>query len=354
MVGTLYRFTILCLALLLAGNAYALTSKPNVKNSKPLPIAEIPISIINNRIEFELLLGSSPLTILLDTGASSTIFFQSEALKSLPSKANSQTSISFPAISRSVLGYRLNPVALHNDEFEFIVKSGLFIGGDASIINQLEASYDVILGREFFRNFAVEIDPAAKLMRLYPPGSNLKPYFDISQRLYMESDMPYIRFFSQMPWEQRPTSKALLLDTGYPGSLVLWNKRHFRQAKKHGQMVKKNENSAGIVSYIKLTFGDLSFENIPVFIARIIPGQPSKRDGLIGSSILAQYRHVIDFAQGSLLMSPIFGRSGKPLQIIDGQVYTPNNEIFDVKTFYPKIPTVPTLIIYANGSHEAK
>jgi len=354
MVETLNRLSILCLALLLTYTTSALMAAPSTNIEKPIPIAEIPISIVNNRVQYEMFVGSTSVIVLLDTGATSTIFFQSESLISLPSKTGSRAKISFPAISKAVTGYRLKPVTLQHSEFSFIVNNGLMIGGDTSIANQLEADYDIILGQEFFRSFAVEIDPAARLMRLYPPGSNLKPYFDIDHRIHMQGQAPYIRFSSRMPWEPRTTIKAMLLDTGYPGGLVLWNKRHFKQAQKSGQIVRRNENSAGIVSYIKLSFGDLSFENIPVFIARIVPRQYLKRDGLIGSSILSQYHHVIDFAQSNLLMTPIYGGSGRPLQIIDGQVYTPNNESFDVKTYYPEVPTVPTLVIYGNGRLEAK
>ena len=170
----------------------------------------------------------------------------------------------------------------------------------------------------------------------------------------MEGHTPHIRFFSHMPWEPRPTSKAMLLDTGYPGSMVLWSNKHYRQALRNGQTIRKHEDSAGIVSHIKLKFGDLDFENIPVFIAKSVPNQSLKRDGLIGASLLAQYRHVIDFAQAQLHMSPILGSGGNPLQIIDGLIYTPNNENFDLKTFYPKISVYPTLVIFANGKMKSK
>ena len=325
------------------------------KNSvKPIPIAEIPVTIINNRVQFEVSAGGVSLTVLLDTGATSSIYFHSDKMQTIDPEIAGEASIAFPAIDRSVIGKRLGAIPLRVGNFEFISRRGLLLGDDALVAAQLEAEYDAIIGQEFFRAYTVEIDPSEKILRLYPPGTDMRQYHKTSHRLYMEGHTPHIRFFSQMPWERRATSKAMLLDTGYPGSLVLWNKRHYRQAQTGGQIISAHENSAGIVSHIKLKFADLEFENIPVFIASSIPKQSLKRDGLIGASLLAQYHHVIDFAAGRLYMSPIIGSSGTPLQIIDGLVYTPNNERFDLKTYYPKISMYPTLVIFADGKMEAK
>jgi len=354
MNSPLYRLAILCITLLLVSINHAGATEVSKRKLGPLQIAEIPISIINNRVQVDLYVEDTRLTFLLDTGATSSIFFQSTQLDALKPVFSGEATISFPAISRSINARRIQSLKLHTDGFTFLSTGGLYIRADATISSELEAEYDAILGQEFFRSFVVEIDPLEKRMRLYAPGTNLQRHFDIKHTLYMEGHTPHIKFFSQMPWETRPTSKAMLLDTGYPGSMVLWNRKHFSQASRRGQMVKKNETSTGIVSHIKLKFGDLSFENIPVFIAGKVPKQAQKRDGLIGSSILAQYHHVIDFAQAKLFMTPILGSNGHPLQIIDGLIYTPNNEDFDLKTFYPETPMYPTLIIYANGVQEAR
>jgi len=324
------------------------------KTSKPSPVAEIPIKIVNNRVQFEVLAGDIPLTVLLDTGATSSIYFHSEKLKKINPTTSGKASIAFPAINRSVIGQRIEAIPLQSGKFKFVSRGGLLIGDDELVASQLEAEYDAIIGQEFFRAYTVEIDPSEQRLKLYRPGTDMRRHFETSHRLYMEGHTPHIRFFSQMPWERRPTSKAMLLDTGYPGSLVLWNKRHYREALVGGQTISSHENSAGIVSHIKLKFASLEFENIPVFIASSVPRQALKRDGLIGASMLAQYRHVIDFSAGRLYMSPIYGASGAPLQIIDGLIYTPNNENFDLKTYYPKVSMYPTLVIFASGKVESK
>ena len=87
---------------------------------------------------------------------------------------------------------------------------------------------------------------------------------------------------------------------------------------------------------------------MPIFIASNVPSQSEERDGLIGASILSQYRHVIDFHGERLLLSPLVDDDGEPVQIIDGAVYTPNNEDFKVKFFGPKLPIYPVMTLYSS------
>ena len=337
-----------CLFLLFSGASQAVAaSKPTTKH-KPTPLAEVPVDIVNNRVQFTMTVGDTQLLILLDTGATSSIFFQSEKLAAIAPDISGKTRIAFPALSRSVNGWRIKALTMKSGGFTHISRGGLLIEEQNSVAAQLEAQYEAIFGQDFFRSYTVEIDPANRLMRLYAPGTDLEPHYNSSHRLFMEGHTPHIKVFSEMPWEERQTSKALLLDTGYPGSMVLWSERHYRQAKRKGQIVSQSQQSTGIVSHITLRFGVLKFVNIPVFIAKHVPQQSMKRDGLVGASLLAQYWHVIDFANAQLLMSPIYGTSGTPLQIIDGLIYTPNNEDFDLKTYYPEIPRSPTLYIHAN------
>ena len=350
MSNIFFRVVALSIVLLFAGASQTGAMETSTKKLRPSPVAELPITIINNRVHVDFWVGGTRLAFLLDTGATSSIFFQSNHIDALNPTFTGNANLSFPAISRAVEARRIESMPLDHGAFRFVSLRGLYVQTEAAISSQLEAEYDAILGQEFFRAFVVEIDPLEKLMRLYAPGTNLEEYFSIKQKLYMEGHTPHIRFYSKMPWETRHTSKALLLDTGYPGSMVLWNRKHFALASRQGQMVDKKESSAGIVSHIKFDFGELSFENIPVFIARTVPQQSQKRDGLIGASLLAQYHHVIDFAHARIFMTPVFGSDGRPLQIIDGLIYTPNNEEFDLKTFYSKVPFYPTLVIYANGS----
>lgn len=314
-------------------------------HAKPAPVAELSIKIVDNRTHILFNDPQGDLTFLLDTGATTSVFFERSFI---PDSAltGSEAQINFPAIGQIVSGKRLGTVPLGSGDAMFVSRNGLLIMGETDIKEALDANFSGIIGQELFRRFVVEIDPQQAKMRLYPPGSDLRDEFEIQHRLRMKGHTPYIVFKSRLPWEKRITRKRMMLDSGYPGGLVFWSKRHFMLVASPSERRELEKRNMGIMTAANINFGSLNFENLPIFIASNVPQQSESRDGLIGASILAQYRHVIDFQAQRLLLSPLLDESGNPVQIIDGAVYTPNNEDFLVKFFDPKVPIHPVLTLY--------
>lgn len=315
----------------------------------PTPVARLPIDIIDNRTHIRLMGPEGPVTLLLDTGATTSIFFDSTLV---PEQAltGEEAQVNFPAIGHSVVGKRLGKVAFAGDDGQLVSSNGLLLVGEDEVEQALDANFQGIIGQELFRNYIVEIDPQAGFLTLYPKGTDLEDEFEIEHRLQMQGHTPYILFKSKMPWEKRTTVKNMLLDSGYPGGLVFWNKRHFMQVTSKAERTELTAKNMGVLTAANVDFGELYFENMPVFIASDVPDQSDDRDGLIGASILAQYRHVIDFENERLLLSPVVDEEGEPVQIIDGAIYTPNNEDFMVKFFGPKLPIYPSFTIYNTTS----
>ncbi|MBO6503908.1 MAG: hypothetical protein JJ850_18215 [Kordiimonadaceae bacterium] len=311
----------------------------------PSPVARLPIEIIDNRTHIQLQGPHGPVTLLLDTGATTSIFFDRSLV---PDQAltGDEAQVNFPAIGHSVVGKRLGSVAFSGDEGELISSNGLLVVGEDEVEQALDANFHGIIGQELFRRYVVEIDPQQGVMTLYPAGTDLEDDFEIEHRLLMQGHTPYIHFKSKMPWEKRTTVKNMLLDSGYPGGMVFWNRKHFMQVTSKTERTRLTANNMGVLTAANVDFGELYFENMPIFIASDVPKQSEDRDGLIGASILAQYRHVIDFQGERLLLSPVVDEEGEPVQIIDGAIYTPNNEDFLVKFFGPKLPIYPSFTIY--------
>ena len=314
-------------------------------SAAPVPLAKLPIEIIDNRTHISVQGPDGPVTLLLDTGATTSVFFDSSLV---PDRAltGEQAQVNFPAIGHSVVGKRLSSIAFTGNEGELVSTNGLLVVGEDEVEQALDANYHGIIGQELFRRYLVEIDPQAGIMSLYPPGTDLEEEFELEHRLQMQGHTPYIFFKSKMPWEKRTTVKNMLLDSGYPGGLVFWNRRHFMQVTSKAERTELTAKNMGVLTAANVEFGELYFENMPVFIASTVPDQSEDRDGLIGASILAQYRHVIDFQGERLLMSPVVDEEGEPIQIIDGAIYTPNNEDFLVKFFGPKIAIYPSFTLY--------
>lgn len=319
-------------------------------SAAPKPVATFPIEIIDNRTHIKFDGPSGTITFLLDTGATSSIFFDETLIPDHAMDGVDEAKINFPAIGKSAVGKRLGDVSLSEGLSTFVSKNGLLIAGDTDVQDALEANFSGIIGQELFERYIVEIDPQQEKLHLYLPGTDLEEDFELIHNLKMIGHTPYISFKSRLPWEKRSSVKNMMLDSGYPGGLVFWSKRHFMQATSVAEREFLIPKQMGVLTAANISFGSLYFENLPIFISSSVPEQSGGRDGLIGASILAQYRHVIDFHSERLLLTALVDEEGEPVQIIDGAVYTPNNEDFKVKFFGPKIPVYPVLTLYSSRS----
>lgn len=313
--------------------------------AKPAPIATLPIEIVDNRTHILFDGPDGTVTFLLDTGATTSIFFDGTMVPD-GALTGDEAQVNFPAIGHSVKGRRLGNVTLGADGAELISNNGLLIEGETAVEQALDANFSGIIGQELFERYVVEIDPQKERLSLYPRGTNLEDDFEIEHRLRMQGHTPYISFKSQLPWEKRTTLKNMMLDSGYPGGMVFWSRKHFMQVTSKAERKELVSRDMGVLTTANIDFGTLYFENLPIFIASNVPAQSEERDGLIGASILTQYRHVIDFYGERLLLSPVVDEEGEPIQITDGAIYTPNNEDFKVKFFGRKLPIYPSFTIF--------
>lgn len=312
------------------------------------PVATFPIKIRDNRTHVLFDGPNGQMPFLVDTGATTSVFFDKAFVPKSSYVDGEETAIMFPAVGQRVIGRRVSELVLKAGDQQFVSRGGLFLDNDADLKAALDANFSGILGQELFERYVVEIDPYAEEMRLYANGTDLSREHEIEHFIRLEGRTPYITFRSQLPWERGLTRKNMLLDSGYPGGMVFWSRRHFMQTTSKAERKEMAESGEGVLTAATISFGRLYFENMPIFIASRVPEQASGRDGLIGASILSQYHYVVDFANSRLLMTPILDEDGNPIQIVDGAVYTPNNEDFKVKFFGPKVSIHPVMTLYAN------
>ncbi len=311
------------------------------------PLAELPITIDHNRTIVHLKNNDTELRFLLDTGSTTTIIFESPLTKSLHKSDGSTVMVNFPALNSVKSASRLHEVNLTYKAFNISLKNVLFIN-EKNKPDIIAASYDGIIGQEFFRKYITEIDPFHKTLTLYAPNSTLTNKYRIIHTITMVNGVPHIDVRSKFPWEQRSSRKRLLLDSGYPGGIVLWNKKHFQKVTSKRERRKIGNDNSGVFTMTNLRFGKLIFEKMPIFIGSSTPEQHQKRDGLLGATILAQYKHVIDFKNKRLMLRRIFNSDGTIVQINIGGIYTPNNEKYITKTYQEHISATPKTIIYGD------
>ncbi|MEX0299279.1 MAG: hypothetical protein AB3N28_09435 [Kordiimonas sp.] len=307
------------------------------------PLAVIPIEIINNRILVSLPVGPYDVRLTLDTGASNTALFQSrhEDFGDLSQRGNAD--IIFPALDEIVEGVTVEPVPIKLGNHNYIPSRLLTVGRRPPIGDRLNFKFDGVLGQDFFNQFVVEIDREVLELRLYPAGTDLSDYFRTKLKLEMKGSAPYIKLHNKMPWEDYPRVKSLMLDTGYPGAMVLWGKKHFVLAAKGDDIDALRADNKGIFTTANFRVGTLRFYQTPIFVSPNQPMQAQERDGIIGSNVIVWFHHVIDFPGKQLLLNT--GRVH--FNRMDGIYYLPNHEGFIVKRFTPK-PVAGSIYVLGN------
>jgi len=300
------------------------------EKEKPLPLAELPVKIIDNRIVINVPVAHYQLNLVLDTGASSTALFQTEEYDFKDFIVAGKSSIIFPALDTVVNGIKLKPQPILLQNQPFIPAKLLLIKKDTQVGDRLDFRFDGIIGQDFFTKFVVEIEPDKKILRLYDSKINLSPYFRTNIELHMKGLSPHIQFKSKLPWEDFAMIKSMMLDTGYPGAMVIWSTNHFLKAARGSNSARLKLENKGIFTYADFKVDRIKFIKTPIFISPNEPIQAHKRDGLIGANILVQFHHVLDFPNNRLLLD--INRRAYLTQI-DGHIYLPNDEGFIVKNY---------------------
>ncbi|SDD55195.1 retropepsin-like aspartic protease [Kordiimonas lacus] len=308
-------------------------------------LARLPIDIINNRVHVTLDVNGTPVTMLLDTGASTSVLFKNPGLPESTLRAGKSIDINFPAFRTATTGYRLSSVEFTAGDFRFTSHNTLYIDNRDEISSDLSFKIEGILGRDFFKAYIIEVIPSKQTMAIIQPGSTIGDRFKYRHKLYMDGDTPYLLHRSRLPWEPHPSSKKLLLDTGYPGGIVLWDTGHFNRATDPGEREEMLANNQGVIYYGIIKFGRLLFKNIPIFIGPHAPEKTDDREGIIGASMLLPFRYAVDLNRESLWLNPRVRSFNDAYQISNKVIYTPGNEDFKVKDFPPRISATPTIVL---------
>lgn len=311
-----------------------------------LPKTTTSINVNHNRVLLPLNIGGTKINFLLDTGASTSLIFKNERTSVLNEiELEHSVLVKFPAIDHSVNAVRTKELTFTTESnFAFTLHNILLVD-DPDLIKQIGNSFDGIIGREFFRNFTIEIDPYRNELSLYSHDVNLSDDYPLVHRLAGVNSSPHIILSSKFPWERFTSRKRLLLDTGYPGGIVIWSKRHFNNVTTKSEREELGDKNSGVFLKMNLQFNRLVFKQLPIFFGNKKPETSSRTHGLIGAGLLIHYKHVYDFKRKKLLLKPILTDEGVPVALSTAGIYTPNDETFITKDYQPREPNGPRIII---------
>lgn len=308
--------------------AHAETSEP------PLPVlAEIPFFTERNMVVLNLPVAHYQLNMLLDTGASTTALFKSATRRFSDLASTGTTDVVLPIINETVSAETLVSYTIKLGAVDFVPERPLLLDRSLPDGDYLLFRVDGVLGQDFFQEFLVEIDPQARVVRLYQPDADLSDTFKRNVRLHMKGTAPHIRIYSRLPWEDKRSRKEMLFDTGYPGAMIVWSTRQFRMAAGGEGPGKLRSTNTGIATFANFRVGRIYYMQTPIYVSPNEPHQVHERDGLIGASLMSHYHYVIDFPGKRLLLA----KNGGSHNEMDPTVYIPDGEDYFIKQ-YPRKP----------------
>lgn len=306
------------------------------------PVLTVPFEFENNRIRLKMEVNGVELLMLLDSGASTSVVFAHDDPAINNIEVTGARSILFPALDEAIEGASLATTEFLLEGMPVSLDDLIRLDDKSNLRARLLLRYDGILGQEFFRKFTVQIDPKEQVMSLYPKGTNLSELYRTEHTLYLKGDAPHIRFRSKMPWEQSPSLKEMLVDTGYPGAVVFWDSSHYRKAAK----LTPDARAPGtaIVGRANFRFGRLRFMGTPVYLGAYPPKQVGERDGLIGATMLNNFTYAIDLAGEKMWMLAVAEGNNYSRQF-DGTFYPPNDDDYVFSIFAEKQSVRPTTVV---------
>jgi len=275
-------------------------------------IARVPFKLLNDHIIMPVSInGGHPLNFILDSGAATTVIFESHRTKKI------ELDRSFP-ISLSGAGHGKSSIAFNVKDTDITVGSLTLKGASvvylpvdsAQFFKSLDEVYfDGVIGYDFLQRFPLEIDYERMIVSIYRDTSDLPDLTsDEWQKLELniESRMPTLVTKLKIASGNNARVK-LILDTGYTDALSidvsssenLSAPQHFYNASLKGM---SGRESAMIANTQSINFGVNSIANFPGFYEE--SSNISNVNGVMGNKILSQFNLVFDYDNEQLFIKP--------------------------------------------------
>jgi hypothetical protein len=315
-------------------------------NNKDAGEIRIPFEIVDNRIVITVdheILGQ--LRLLLDTGATTSVLFDSYVpyAKTIPSSGSKF--VRFPALGVKSLAKKIDRLPIKIDNWHYVLEDLAYTTAPSALGNDIERKFDGIIGRELFESYSVAINIDTRMITLVTPDIDISNRYDHSLSLDLRTKTPFVEIRARFPWEHRYSRKKLLIDMGYPGTIVAWGRKHYRDATTLAEYAYYRKRDIGFEMDATFKFGSSTFRKIPGYLSPKSPYYSEKREGIIGTAILNNYNYAFDYKRGKLYLRPTMATFNKDSLI----AYVPNNATFIKKRFTKTTPehsaTGPRLVI---------
>lgn len=301
-------FILSALALFLALLAPAILPAQSTANA---PIATLPFELHQDHVFLTVdLVGHRPLTMILDTGASSTVLHRATLDElGLPYAAVPRARVQGAAGILAVQAVTA-PIALDLDGARLDMPRAVALDFDA-LRRFRGRPLDGVLGADLFRRYIVEIDYAARRLSLHEPGS-FHPH-PMAQEVPLDVSGPIPRLVATLTTSDgRRIDAPFHLDSGAAASLVVTP----RFAAEHGLLEAADGtleiSRHGVATRFKnvlarldaLDLGGAVIERPIAAFPQIEGGFFATTDaaGVIGASALKRFTVTLDYRGGRMLL----------------------------------------------------
>lgn len=299
-------------------------------------VDEINVDIGNNLIFIPVQVNaSSPLTFILDTGASGVVI---DKRRVADAGLNAGAGTTANTGGGSVAAQEAGRATMHVGRAELADTPITAI--DLSPLERgTGRRIDGILGYEFFSKFVVEIDYAGHTVRIHDAAAYVTPDGMAAVPVTLEEQLPIARI-ELLRASGSPARAAVEIDTGMTGSLTLTrpfvDQNRIVQATEPRLKISTGALLPGQVSaeVMRVRGIRLGAVELPQIVARVTPtaeeaGVSGQTVGLVGGDLLRRFSVIVDYprsrillnANGLMLEPDEFDMAGMSLIASQPQVY---------------------------------
>ncbi|MGD8375424.1 MAG: aspartyl protease family protein [Acidobacteriota bacterium] len=277
-------------------------------------VPTIPFETVNNHIVMEMEInGSGPFRTVLDTGmpAPGVVLYGSDRVDAL--KLDYDSAMQAAVGGAGGKGERLTAQVVPDQKASL---PGLEMSGVSLTVlprmPDFAAYHDAIIGAALFRNFAVEIDPDAGVIRLHDPATFEPPEGAISLPLEIRRGIPFTTLsVTTLAGDTVPVVLAVDLGASHPVSLNAGTVEGLEVPPGAVETVIGRGISGDVRGRVgrvaAVMLGNVKLENViatfPVGDHQSPRGMDS-RNGNLGSGILGRFAVTFDYAHDRMVLVP--------------------------------------------------
>lgn len=301
----------------LAIGIFLLGTMPAKAESPPPPfqVFEIPFEYKNHFILVKLVFEQAlPLTFIFDTGAETTLLTSIEIAGLLQLTYEREIKIIGADLNRELSAYLVRNTHIKMGNLSLPYQSILVLEEDVFHFSEYTGvEVHGILGATTFRQYIVEIDYEARVIRLIPPKNFRPPRHGVTLPVEISRSKPYL--ITEVRSASDSTIQAkLLVDSGASLAMVIHPDTD-PELKVPEKVIPGNigmglggnlEGVLGILPAMQL--GDITMKDVPAHYQEITDIIDSsflnKRNGILGNKVLERFTVTLDYYRGVLYLEP--------------------------------------------------